>query len=111
MRSGRLRMELLDRKISEDQLHFVAVLGLELRERRQHPRAEGTVKIGEVDDRHRCCCRAFGEGAVRGDLGMEDGRGLEVYHHLPPLLSPLFSTIFLCTLMYTLEVHHAPCTA
>jgi hypothetical protein len=49
----RCRLEPVDGVIPQDPLRVIAVLELELGERRTHPRAEGTVEICELDDRHR----------------------------------------------------------
>lgn len=45
-------VERVDGVVPEDRLHLVAVLGLELGERRQHLLAEGTVEVRELDAGH-----------------------------------------------------------
>src|SRR3989442_14594191 len=69
-----LGMETVNRKVPVHELHFLAVAGQDLSQRRDDPLAERTVKVRERDDRHRRRGWSPERSSLDPNLGAGDDR-------------------------------------
>src|SRR2546425_12139764 len=76
-----LGMEAVHRKVPVHELHFLAVAGQDLSQRRDDPLAERTVKVRERDDRHRRRGWSPERSSLDPNLGLERRGFLKTDHH------------------------------